>query len=201
MHTLIMMASVLVASCAHGQSPIVSCRLQDQYALSSDQHPSGDQHPGGAQHPGADQHSSGDQHPAADPHSSGVDSRGDHAMGFSHESTVHHFVPLPDGGIIAVETTAENDTATRDQIRIHLGHIAQLFKSGDFDIPMTIHDRVPPGVPVMKAKRDTICYKYLATKRGGEVRIRTSDSDALKAVHEFLVFQIQDHRTSDPIKN
>ena len=183
MHTLVMMASVLVASCAHGQNPIVSCRLQDQYSLSPAQPPAGN------------------QHPAAEQHAAMVDNRGDHAMGFSHETTTHHFVPLPDGGIIAVETTAENDSATRDQIRMHLGHIAQLFKSGDFDIPMFIHDRVPPGVPVMKAKRNAICYKYLNTKHGGEVRIHTSDSEALKAVHEFLVFQIQDHRTGDTIKN
>jgi hypothetical protein len=65
---------------------------------------------------------------------------------------------------------------------------------------MFIHDRVPPGVPVMKAKRDAICYKFLETERGGEVRIKTTDAEAIKAVHEFLVFQIQDHRTGDPVK-
>lgn len=170
MHTVIMLASVLVASCSHGQNPVVSCRLQDQYHVSPDEH------------------------------SAGVDSRGDHAMGFSHDTTAHHFILLPDGGMIAVETTREHDDPTRDQIRMHLQHIAGLFKSGDFDVPMFIHDRVPPGVPVMKAKRDAICYKFLETERGGEVRIKTTDAEAIKAVHEFLVFQIQDHRTGDPVK-
>ena len=169
MHSLILMASVLVSSCAHGQNPVVSCRMQDQY------------------------------HVSADEHSAGVDSRGDHAMGFSHETTVHHFILLPDGGTISVETRREHDDVTRDQIRTHLAHIADLFSSGDFDIPMFIHDRVPPGVPVMKAKRSAITYAYQESARGGLVRIRTSDTEALNAIHEFLAFQIEDHRTGDPV--
>jgi len=170
MHGLILMASVLVSSCAHGQNPVVSCRMQDQYQVSADQH------------------------------SAGVDSRGDHAMGFSHETTVHHFIVLPDGGTIRVETRCEHDDVTRDQIRMHLAHIAESFTSGDFDIPMFIHDRVPPGVPVMKAKRNVISYTYQDSASGGQVRIRTSDLEALNAIHQFLAFQIQDHRTGDPVK-
>lgn len=171
MHILILGATVLVASCAHGQNPVVSCRVQDQYHVSP-----------------------------PDQHSTGVDSRGDHAMGFSHETTAHHFLLLPDGGTISVETRAERDDATRDQIRMHLTHIAHMFSSGDFDVPMFIHDRVPPGVPVMKAKGGAISYTYAETAHGGQVRIKTADAEALNAIHQFLVFQIQDHRTGDPVK-
>jgi hypothetical protein len=39
-------------------------------------------------------------HEASDPHSSDVDTRGDHAMGFSHETSTHHFRLLSDGGAI-----------------------------------------------------------------------------------------------------
>ena len=65
---------------------------------------------------------------------------------------------------------------------------------------MLIHDRVPPGVPVMKAKRCAISYTYQDSAHGGEVHIRTSDNEAVNAIHEFLAFQIEDHRTGDPIK-
>lgn len=170
MRILIVMASLLAISHARGQNPVVTCSMRDQ------------------------------DHSSAERHSAGVDTRGDHAMGFSHETTAHHFVLLPDGGIISVEAKGKRDDATRDQIRMHLAHIAGLFSAGDFDIPMFIHDQVPPGVPVMKAKRGTIAYTYQETKRGGQVRIKTTDADALKAVHEFLVFQIRDHRTGDPVK-
>lgn len=134
-----------------------------------------------------------------DQHAAGVDMRGDHAMGFSHENTKHHFEQLSDGGIIEVDAKDESDVATRDQIREHLKHIAGMFSANDFEIPMFIHDTIPPGVPVMKQKHGEITYTYMATRRGAMVRIMTHDSAALKAVHEFLAFQIEDHRTGDPV--
>jgi TusA-related sulfurtransferase len=134
-----------------------------------------------------------------DQHAAGVDMRGDHAMGFSHENTKHHFEELPDGGIIEVDANSESDMATRDQIREHLKHIAGMFSANDFEVPMFIHDTIPPGVPVMKLKSGEIAYTYLPTQRGAMVRIVTHDPAALKAVHEFLAFQIEDHRTGDPV--
>ncbi len=138
-----------------------------------------------------------DQHQKSDDHSAGVDNRGDYAMGFSHENTVHHFTLLPDGGIIEVDIKADQDDATRDQIRMHLTHIAAMFNDNNFDVPMFIHDRVPPGVPVLKEKHAAISYIFQPTGRGGQVKIVTHDPEALKAIHEFLEFQIQDHRTGD----
>jgi hypothetical protein len=74
-----------------------------------------------------------------------------------------------------------------------------MFSANDFEIPMFIHNTIPPGVPMMKQKRGEITYTYLPTQRGAMVRIVTHDSEALKAVHEFLAFQIEDHRTGDPV--
>jgi hypothetical protein len=118
-------------------------------------------------------------------------------MGFSHETTTHHFTLSADGGIIAVVTNSPNDDATRDQIRMHLTHIAAMFSANNFEIPMFIHDTVPPGVPMMKQKHDAIRYTFEVTEHGAQVRIATQDPEALKAIHDFLTFQIQDHRTGD----
>jgi hypothetical protein len=126
-----------------------------------------------------------------------VDKRGDQVMGFSHEKTTHHFRLYADGGAIEVTANDSKDTASRDQIRMHLGHIAKMFAAGDFKAPMLIHDRVPPGVPAMQQAKDRIQYRYLESDRGATVRISTTDATALKAVHEFLRFQIADHRTGD----
>ena len=64
-------------------------------------------------------------------------------------------------------------------------------------MPMFIHDVVPPGVPAMKAKQPAITYVFAPITGGGRVRISSKDPDALKAIHEFLIFQIEDHRTGD----
>jgi len=134
---------------------------------------------------------------AQDAHHGAVDKRGDHVMGFSHEKTTHHFRLYKAGGAIEVTANDAKDTESRDQIRMHLSHIAKMFASGDFDAPMLIHDRVPPGVPVMQKLKSEITYEFQKTDRGGVVRITTSNEEAVKAVHEFLRFQIDDHGTGD----
>jgi hypothetical protein len=135
---------------------------------------------------------------SSDPHASGVDTRGDHAMGFSHETSTHHFRLLPDGGAIEVTANGPNDKASRDEIRSHLSHIAEMFTHGNFQVPMFIHDTLPPGVTVMKSKRASITYVFELMPSGGRVRIKAANAEALEAVHQFLRFQIDDHRTGDP---
>jgi hypothetical protein len=62
---------------------------------------------------------------------------------------------------------------------------------------MFIHDTVPPGVPVMKANRSAIVFTFEPTPDGGRVRIASANTNAIKAIHQFLAFQIDDHRTGD----
>ena len=131
-------------------------------------------------------------------HQAGVDARGDQAMGFDHTKTAHHFLIKDDGGVIQVTANDPKDTASRDQIRTHLSHIATMFSDGNFDIPMLIHDRVPPGVPVMKQQKQNITYRYEEMDLGGRVVLSSQNADAVAAIHEFLRFQIEDHRTGDP---
>ena len=134
-------------------------------------------------------------------HAAAVDSRGDHAMGFDHTKTAHHFLLAEDGGVIEVSANDAADTASRDKIRMHLRHIATKFSEGDFSIPMFIHfngEQAPPGVEIMKQAGSRIVYTYEETSRGGRVRLRAADAEAAGAVREFLRFQIEDHRTGDP---
>ena len=125
--------------------------------------------------------------------------RGEKGMGFSQTATTHHFLLKPDGGVIAVSTKDSKDTASRDQIRMHLTHIAHAFSAGDFDIPMFVHDLEPPGVPVMKRLAKEIRYEFHETERGGEVAISSKSKEAVQAIHDFLAFQIREHKTGDPI--
>jgi hypothetical protein len=124
-------------------------------------------------------------------------SREDMGMGFSQAKTTHHFILAKDGGVISVETKDANDTASRDQIRMHLSHIARMFAAGNFAIPMFVHDQLPPGVPVMQSKKDQIQYRFEETKQGGRIVITSSDPEALSALHDFLSFQIREHQTGD----
>jgi len=130
-------------------------------------------------------------------HSEAVNARGDHAMGFLHTKTVHHFLLTKEGGVIVAEANDAADTKSIDAIRLHFHHIAQAFAAGDFGLPMLIHDRTPPGVPEMQRLRNAITYSEERTQLGARVTISTKDKSALDAIHAFLKFQIEDHQTGD----
>ena len=126
-----------------------------------------------------------------------MNERGDHVMGFDHTKTTHHFRLSTDGGSIEVAANSVQDTESRDQIRMHLGHIAKMFAAGNFKAPMLIHDQIPPGVPTMQRLKSDIQYKFEETEQGARIRISTGNPEALQAIHDFLRFQIKEHKTGD----
>lgn len=135
-----------------------------------------------------------------DGHHAAVNERGERAMGFSQTRTTHHFFLKADGGVIQVEANDAGDAESRDRVRKHLAEIARAFAAGDFRTPFAVHDRTPPGARDMCRLRSSIEYKFEETGRGGRVSIRTRDKEALAAVHAFLRFQIEDHRTGDKLE-
>lgn len=132
-------------------------------------------------------------------HMAEMNERGDRVMGFDQAKTTHHFRLLEDGGTIEVGANDPKDAMSRDQIRHHLEEIARAFSEGRFEAPMEIHHQVPPGTTVMQDLRSVIEYTFQPTEGGGRVRITTTDARALKAVHDFLRFQIKEHQTGDPL--
>jgi hypothetical protein len=118
-------------------------------------------------------------------------------MGFSHGVTTHHFRLLKDGGEIVVTANDPKDSASVEQIRMHLNHIVGMFSSGDFNAPMVIHDTNPPGVATMIRLKSAIHYRLSEVMQGAKIRIETSSPETTDAVHAFLLFQIVDHRTGD----
>jgi hypothetical protein len=126
--------------------------------------------------------------------------RGEQRMGFNQQTTTHHFVLLPDGGLVRVQANASDDHAGITQIRKHLREIRGKFSAGDFEAPEFIHAQTPPGIPVMQQQKDAIRYSYRAIRDGAELRISSKQAEAVAAIHQFLKFQIADHKTGDPLR-
>ena len=136
------------------------------------------------------------QQPKADEQ---MNKRGDHVMGFDHTRTTHHFILQEFGGSIEITANNSDDVESSKQIRTHLKHIAMMFAEGNFNAPMLIHDQTPPGVPVMQELKGEIKYNFEEIDRGAAVRISTKNCAALKAIHDFLRFQIKEHKTGDSL--
>jgi hypothetical protein len=132
--------------------------------------------------------------PSGDEGFAGVQARGRVAMGVDQYTSRHVFEDLPDGGRVVLDRDDPADSAGIATIRVHMRDIAAAFSRGDFAIPGFVHDRDVPGTAAMARLADRIAYEPVDRPRGAELRIRTTDPDAVRAVHAFLAFQRGDHR-------
>lgn len=132
---------------------------------------------------------------ATDSAYAGVQARGRMAMGVDQYTSTHIFEPLDDGG--RIELQRDNaDTAGARQIREHMRQIAASFGAGDFGLPGFVHDRAVPGTDVMAAHRSEITYAVEDLPRGGALRLRARSPEVVRAIHDFLAFQRQDHHAA-----
>lgn len=125
-----------------------------------------------------------------------MQSRGAHVMGVDQYTAAHVFEDLPDGGRVVLERDDPADTAAIATIRVHMREIAASFRAGDFTKPFQVHAQIVPGTAVMRDRRAAISYAPIDHPRGGEVRITTGDSAAVRAIHEFLAFQREQHHAA-----
>ena len=125
-----------------------------------------------------------------------VQARGATVMGVNQDTSAHVFESLSDGGRVILERPSAADTAEIRTIRAHMQEIAGQFRRGDFRAPFLVHAQTVPGTVEMGRRAAVITYTAVDRARGGELRIRTQDPLALRAIHEFLAFQRADHRAA-----
>ena len=118
--------------------------------------------------------------------------RGEKTMGVDQTTSSHGFQSLPDGGRIVLVRDI-NDSAGVARIRAHLRDMQRAFGAGDFSMPMFIHMKTVPGVSVMAARHNLIRYTESDLPDGAALRIVTTDSAAVAAIHQFLAFQRTEH--------
>ena len=122
-----------------------------------------------------------------------VQERGKDVMGVDQYTSAHVFEDLPDGGRIVLDRDDPSDSAGIATIRAHMREVAADFRAGDFTKPFAVHAMTVPGTAEMERRRAQIDYQASDRPRGAEVRITTTDSAAVAAVHAFLAFQRTDH--------
>ena len=136
------------------------------------------------------------QHNASNHHDAMLE-HGDKVMGFSLETTTHHFRLLAEGGAVEVTANDAKDEGDVKAIQSHLSHIASAFREGDFAAPMAVHDELPPGVTSMKLLQSKIQYQLEELPAGARLSMRSDDPVAVAAIQDFLRYQIREHRTGD----
>jgi hypothetical protein len=74
---------------------------------------------------------------------------------------------------------------------------AGLSSSGNFNVPMLVHSTTVPGTEPMTRLKDQLHWDLQETPRGARIVITVDNKEALDAVHQFLRFQIEDHKTGN----
>lgn len=142
--------------------------------------------------PAGHHHTPGMVHGQSDSGFHAMNHRGAVAMQVDQSRAIHHFDSLKDGGRIVLEST-DGDSSGIAGIRAHFRDIEAAFRAGDFSIPMFVHGETVPATDVMAARKALITYTRTELPRGAELRMRTTDPQALEAIHRFLAFQREAH--------
>ena len=129
-------------------------------------------------------------------HGKEVDHRHD-SFGMPHTGSTHSFRLFADGGAIELRANDAGDAETVAAIRTHLQEIDREFDQANFKTPMFVHDKTPAGVEDMARLKSDLSYDYQEFAAGGRIRITAKSPAALAAVHEFLRFQVVEHRTAN----
>lgn len=172
---------------AHGGQPhdsgVAACPMMSAMHAGHDSTHAMMMTPGRAMHAGA----------RTDTGFAAMQARGRGAMGVDQYTSTHHFDSLPDGARIELQRDSADEPGAA-AIRDHLRAIAAAFASGDFTTPAFVHGQAVPGSAVMAARRDRIRYQVHDLPRGAELRITTSDAEALRAIQQFMAYQRREHR-------
>jgi hypothetical protein len=139
------------------------------------------------------------EHVAADGsarHGQEVDHRHD-TFGMPHTASTHSFRLFADGGAIELRANSADEEKAVEVIRTHLQQVAEQFESADFTTPAFVHGYAPDGVATMGRLHADISYRYEELPDGGRIRITTKSAQALAAIHDFLRFQVTEHRTAN----
>ncbi len=108
-------------------------------------------------------------------------------------TSAQQFVANADGGDIIIERQVHEDLGI-NQIRAHLLLLARSFARGDFAVRGFIHEKPIPGTNVMSDRADKIEYTVEDLPHGGVVHIRTTDPQALQAIHSFISFELAEKK-------
>lgn len=135
--------------------------------------------------------------PAASGSHADMLARGEHAMGFNQVTTSHHFRLWRTGGAIEVHVNGAQPADLKAAVAGHLRSIAVQFSQGDFSIPRQVHGETPAGAEALKGVAGAVTYAFEPGDLGGRILLVGKNEKAVAAIHEFLRYQIREHRTGD----
>ena len=116
-----------------------------------------------------------------------------HVMPFDMAKTVHVFKMTASGGEQRVLIRNPVDGDQIALIRRHLKHEMQNFRRGDYSDPVSLHGANMPGLAEMQTYSSRIEVSYADIPDGAQLTFKTTDLQALTAIHRWFGAQLSEH--------
>lgn len=122
-----------------------------------------------------------------------IHERGTMVMPFDLNKTTHIFNKTEQGGVQKIRVKDPQDTEQINLIRTHLKKEKELFDSGDFSDPSSLHGGSMPGLSVLEQSADKLKIEYSDLSDGAQLTYLTADEEVIDALHLWFMAQLQDH--------
>ncbi len=134
---------------------------------------------------------------AAQPSEIDVNARFSKAMGTDVNKVVQHYYLVKNGGVIEFTAKDPNDTVSIAAIQKYLDLQRDQLEKGKVDVDADVHGKIPDGLLVVKRMRGEITFYTVKSDNGAVLRMFSVNEQARQAIHEFMKFQITEHKTGD----
>ena len=114
-------------------------------------------------------------------------------MPFDLDKTTHHFKQTEDGGVMEIRVKNPDDEEQINLIRQHLKKELDLFASGDFQDPSSLHGADMPGLATLGSSADKFSVEYSDLPDGAQLTYISDDQDVVAAFHQWFMAQMTDH--------
>ena len=136
---------------------------------------------------------------SAGPAENDLNARFSKALGTDASKIVQHYYLVQNGGVIELTAKDPADHACIVAIQKYLDLQKDLFERGKNDSDTEIHGKVPDGLAALKKLRGDITFFTVKDDNGAVLRMLTVSDQARQAIQDFMKFQINEHKTGDPL--
>ncbi len=128
-----------------------------------------------------------------------LNSRFSKALGVDANKIVQHYYLVKNGGVIEFAAKDSSDNAAISAVQKYFETQKDLFEKGRNDADADVHGKIPDGMLILKKLRNEITFFAVKNEDGGALRMFSTNDQARQAIQDFLKFQINEHKTGDPL--
>ena len=121
------------------------------------------------------------------------------SLGTDANRIFQHYYLVKNGGVIEFTAKDPADNTSIAAVQKYLETQKDLFEKGKNEGDTEVHGKTADGMPVLKKLRNEITFFAVKNEEGAVLRMFSTNEQARQAIQDFIKFQINEHKTGDPL--